>query len=147
MENKVNTQKDGVIKIFGEVRFINEDDRKRDKFTVTIAVTSDSKKEAERVGIPVKHNEHNGQQYDLIHFNIYSNSQIVDKVDAYKWSDHPLKFGDKVVAKVAPRNYEYMGRKGTACRLLALFVHEYARRGGFTPEELEQLRNDMDVPF
>lgn len=147
MENKVNKQRDDSINVIGEVRFINEDDRKRDKFTVTIAVTPDSKQEAESVGIQVKHNEHNGKQYELIHFNMYANSRIYDMEDEHTWNDKPLKFGDKIVAKIAPRNYEYMGRKGTACRLLAIFVHEYARRGGFTPEELQQLRNDVDVPF
>lgn len=147
MENKVNKQKDDAIKVFGEVRFINEDDRKRDKFTVTIAVTPDSKRAAESAGISVKHNEHDGKQYELIHFNMYANSRIADLVDEHTWNDKPLKYGDKIVAKIAPRSYDYMGRRGTACRLLAIFVQEYARRGGFTPEELQQLRNDMDVPF
>ena len=147
MENKVNKQRDDSIKVFGEVRFINEDDRKRDKFTVTIAVTPDSKQAAESVGIQVKHNEHDGKQYELIHFNMYANSRIADMEDEHTWNDKPLKFGDKIVAKIAPRSYDYMGRKGTACRLLAVFVQEYARRGGFTPEELQQLRNDMEVPF
>lgn len=147
MENKLNTQKDDSIKLLGTVRFINEDNRNRDKFTVTIAVTPDSKMEAERIGIPVKHNEHDGKQYELIHFNMYANSRIADLDGEHTWTDMPLKYGDKVVAKVAPRSYDYMGKKGTACRLLGMFVLEYSRRGGFTKEELEQLRNDMDVPF
>ena len=145
MENTVT--KGNAAIIFGTVRFINEDDRKRDKFTVTLAVTPNSKQAAESIGIPVKHNEHDGKQYELIHFNMYANSRIADQEGEHTWTDKPLKFGDKVAAKVAARNYEYMGRKGTACRLLAMFVHEYARRGGFTPEELQQLRNDVDVPF
>lgn len=143
MENTVT--KDNAAIIFGTVRFINE--RKRDKFTVTLAVTPNSKQTAENIGIPVKHNEHDGKQYELIHFNMYANSCIVDQEGEHSWADKPLKFGDKVAAKVAPRSYDYMGKQGTACRLLAMFVLEYDRRGRFTPEELEQMRNDMEVPF
>ena len=45
MENTVT--KGNAAIIFGTVRFINEDDRKRDKFTVTLAVTPNSKQAAE----------------------------------------------------------------------------------------------------
>lgn len=145
MENTVT--KGNAAIIFGTVRFINEDDRKRDKFTVTLAVSLDSKQAAESIGIPVKHHEHYGKQYELIHFNMYANSRIVDQEGEHTWADKPLKFGDKVAAKIAPRSYDYMGKRGTACRLLDMFVQEYARRGGFTPEELQQLRNDVGVPF
>ena len=134
--------------IKGTVRFVNEDDRKRNKYTVTIAVDEKSKHRAETIGIPVKRNVHDGKTYDLVHFPVYSTTNISDYEGDHKWEDMPLKYGDVVIAKVAPRKYEYMGKKGTSCRLLALYVQTYARRGGFTEDELRQLRSDdMELTF
>lgn len=137
---------DAMIK--GTVRFVNEDDRKQNKYTVTIAVEEKSKQRLESLDIPVKRNVHDGKTYDLVHFPVYSTTEISDFDSEHKWEDMPLKYGDVVIAKVAPRKYEYMGKKGTSCRLLALYVQTYARRGGFSEDELKQLRSDdMGVPF
>ena len=134
--------------IKGTVRFINEDDRKQNKYTVTIAVDERSKQRLESLDIPVKRNVHDGKIYDLVHFPVYSTTEISDFDGEHKWEEMPLKYGDVVIAKVASRKYEYMGKKGTSCRLLALYVQTYARRGGFTEDELKQLRSDdMGVPF
>lgn len=134
--------------IKGTVRFINEDDRKKNKYTITIAVDEKSKQRAESLGIPVKRNAHDGKMYDLVHFPAYNTTNISDYDGEHKWEDKPLKYGDVVIVKIAPRKYEYMGKKGTSCRLLGLYVQNYARRGGFTEDELKQLRSDdMGVPF
>lgn len=134
--------------IKGTVRFINEDDRKQNKYTVTIAVDDKSKQRVESLGIPVKRNVTDDNTFDLVHFPVYSTTEISDYDGEHKWEDMPLKYGDVVIAKVAPRKYEYMGKKGTSCRLLALYVKTYARRGGFSEDELKQLRSDdMEVPF
>nr|DAR73191.1 MAG TPA: hypothetical protein [Caudoviricetes sp.] len=134
--------------IKGTVRFVNEDDRKQNKYTVTIAVEEKSKQRLESLEIPVKRNVHDGKTYDLVHFPVYSTTEISDFDGEHKWEEMPLKYGDVVIAKVASRKYEYMGKKGISCRLLALYVQTYARRGGFTEDELKQLRSDdMGVPF
>lgn len=144
MENKAIAE----TLIKGTVRFLNEVDKKQNKYIVTIAVEEHSKQRLEKIGIPVKRNVHDGKTYDLVHFPIYSTTEISDFEGNHKWEEMPLKYGDVVIAKVAPRKYEYMGKKGTSCRLLALYVQTYARRGGFSEYELKRLRSDdMGVPF
>lgn len=131
-----------IVMFKGKVIFVNDDDKKQDMHKLSIQIDVLKKQELQTMGVSTKEyvDKEHDHTYDLAKVNVFDSTLIYDKDSEFHFKDKPLKYGDEVTVKAKVTEYEFRGNRGYTLRLLGLFVNSYARRGGFTDEELAQLR-------
>ena len=128
--------------IKGKVMFVNDDEKKADMHRVSIEVDKAQALQLDTAGIHVTEYEDKktGGIHLLAKITVFDSTIMYDKENEMKFTDKPLRFGDVVTAKVKPAEYSFRGKTGYSLHLIGLFVNSWARRGGFSEEELAELR-------
>lgn len=138
-------KKDNIIKFMAKVRFVSLDDdgKGKGKNRIAFEVSEDTAGMIERTGAPVHTYEDSksGEVSPLVNMNVYDSTDIYDVDGSHKFKDKILRYGDLVFIKAKPRDWTHKNKSGVALRLVGLFVKEYVPRGGFSDDELEELRN------
>lgn len=138
-------KKDSIIKFMAKVCFVSLDDdgKGKGKNRIAFEVNEETAGMIERTGVPVHTYEdsRSGEVFPLVNMNVYDSTNIYDLNGMYKFKDQILRYGDLVFIKAKPRDWTHKNKSGVALRLVGLFVKEYVPRGGFSNEELDELRN------
>lgn len=138
-------KKDNIIKFMAKVRFVSLDDdgKGKGKNRIAFEVNEETAGMIERTGAPVHTYEdsRSGEVYPLVNMNVYDSTDIYDHDGSQKFKDKILRYGDLVFIKAKPRDWTHKNKSGVALRLVGLFVKEYVPRGGFSNDELDELRN------
>lgn len=137
-------KKDNTIKFTAKVRFVSLDDdgNGKGKNRIAFEVSEETAGMIERTGATVHtyDDSRTGEVYPLVNINVYDGTDVYDIDGSQKFKDKILRYGDLVFIKAKPREWKHKNKSGVALRLVGLFVKEWVPRGGFSDDELEELR-------